>query len=115
MRLAWSTGMVPHSTPRTRSPSECFRSTEKRRTWQKKGAITDEWLGRSRGGITSRIHLCVDGHGLSLSVLVTAGQCSSAAQIGPELDVLSVPRSGRGLPRKRPTCLRVDRAYGALH
>ena len=71
--------------------------------------------GRSRGGITSKIHLCVDGHGLPLSVIVTAGQCSDAAQIGPVLDAISVPRSGRGRPRKRATCLRVDRAYGARH
>ena len=50
-----------------------------------------------------------------LSVLVTAGQCSNAAQIGPALDAISVPRSERGRPRKRPTCLRVDLAYGARH
>jgi transposase len=49
---------------------------------EKRGRISDEWLGRSRGGITSKIHLCVDGHGLSLSIVVTAGQCSDAAQIG---------------------------------
>jgi hypothetical protein len=28
--------------------------------WQKNGGVTDEWLGRSRGGITSKIHLCID-------------------------------------------------------
>jgi transposase len=72
-------------------------------------------LGHSRGGLTSKIHLCVDGHGLPLSFVVTAGQCSDAANIGTVLDAISVPRSGRGRPRKRPTCLRVDRAYGARH
>jgi hypothetical protein len=50
-----------------------------------------------------------------LSFVVTAGQCSDAANIGSVLDAISVPRSGRGRPRKRPTCLRVDRAYGARH
>jgi transposase len=50
-----------------------------------------------------------------LSIVVTAGQCSDAANIGPVLDAIDVPRSGRGRPRKRPNSLRVDRAYGARH
>ncbi|MET0319313.1 MAG: IS5 family transposase [Duganella sp.] len=80
---------------------------------RKKGALTDEWLGRSRGGITSKIHLCVDGHGLPLSIVITAGQCSDAAQIGAVLDAIHVPRAGPGRPRQQPTAVRVDRAYGA--
>lgn len=67
----------------------------------KKGAVSDEWLGRSRGGITSKIHLGVDGHGLPLSVLVTAGQCSKAAQIGPVLDAISVPPFRTRTPSKK--------------
>lgn len=47
--------------------------------------------------------------------VVTAGQCSDATQIGPVPDAIYVPRPGRGWPRKRPACLRVDRAYGARH
>lgn len=50
-----------------------------------------------------------------MSLVVTAGQCSDAAQIGPVLDAICVPRSGKGRPRKRPTCLSVDRAYGMRH
>jgi transposase len=72
-------------------------------------------LGHSRGGITSKIHLCVDGHGLPLSFVITAGQCSDAAQIEAVLDAICVPRCGKGRPRKRPSSLRVDRAYGARH
>ncbi|KAB8045703.1 transposase, partial [Janthinobacterium sp. FT14W] len=64
---------------------------------------------------TSKIHVCVDGHGLPLSVLVTAGQCSDAAHVGQLLDAIDVPRPGRGRPRKRPSSVRVDRAYGARH
>ena len=29
------------------------------------------------------------------------------------LDAVRVPRAGKGRPRKRPTTLRLDRAYGA--
>jgi transposase len=75
--------------------------------------LSDEWLGHSRGGWTSKIHLCVDGHGRPLSLLVTAGQRNDATQLGPVLDDISVPRRGPGRPRRRPTRLRVDRAYGA--
>lgn len=56
--------------------------------------MTDEGLGHSRGGITSEIHLCVDGNGLPLSFVVTARQCSDAANIGPVLDAISVPEQG---------------------
>jgi transposase len=97
------------------SPSQFGWSPKENAGGGKKGAITDEWLGRSRGGITSKIHLCVDGHGLPLSIVVTAGQCSDPTQIGPVLDAICVPRPGRGRPRQRPTSLRVDRAYGARY
>jgi len=53
----------------------------KKLTAAEKRAITDEWLGRSCGGITSKIHLCVDGHGFPLSIVASAGQCSDAAHI----------------------------------
>ena len=74
--------------------------------------MSDEWLGHFRGGWTSKIHLCVDGHGRPLSLLVTAGQCSDITQLVPVLDAIAVPRLGPGRPRQRPPRLRVDRAYG---
>lgn len=79
----------------------------------KKGAISNEWLGHSRGGLTSKIHLCVDGNARPFSLIVTAGQCADVTQTAPVLDAICVRRSGRGRPRKRPPRLRVDRAYGA--
>lgn len=75
--------------------------------------MKDEWLGHSGGGWTSKIHLCVDGCGRPLSLLVTAGQCSDVTQLEPVLDAIAVPRFGPGRPRRRPPRLRVDRAYGA--
>lgn len=75
--------------------------------------MSDEWLGHSRGGWTSKIHLCVEGHGRPLSLLVTAGQCADVSQLGAVLDAISVPRLGPGRPKQRPPRLRVDRAYGA--
>jgi transposase len=78
----------------------------------RKEAVTDERLGRSRGGITSKIHLCVDGHGLPLSTHYrwTVPSCGHRRAV---LDAICVPHAGRGRPWKRPSCLRVDRAYDA--
>lgn len=73
----------------------------------------DEWLGHSRGGHTTKIHLCCDGRGRPLSVVVTAGQRADVAHMLDVLDTIRVPRPGAGRPRKRPTSLHVDRAYGA--
>jgi transposase len=74
--------------------------------------LSDEWLGRSRGGRTSKIHLCCDGHARPLGLVVTAGQRADVGQLGAVLEAIHVPRLGPGRPRKRPTRLRVDRAYG---
>lgn len=45
--------------------------------------------------------------------MVTAGQCADVTHMLAVLDAIRVPRLGRGRPRKRPTALRVDRAYGS--
>lgn len=73
--------------------------------------MTDEWLGHSRGGHTSKVHVCADGKVRPLSLVVTAGQRNDAAWLERVLDEIHVPRLGRGRPRKRPSQLRLDRAY----
>lgn len=83
-----------------------------RRPGRKKGALSDEWLGRSRGGRTSKIYPCVDGHARPLSLRATAGHCADVSQLEPVLDAIAVPRLGPGRPKCRPSRLRVDRAYG---
>ena len=47
-----------------------------------------------------------------LSIVITAGQRNDATQMEPVLDAIHV-RQPRGPARKRPPCLRLDRAYGA--
>lgn len=56
--------------------------------------------------------MCVDGKMRPLSAVITAGQRNDGTQLEPVLDAIAVARE-RGRPRKRPTRLRVDRAYGA--
>lgn len=48
-----------------------------------------------------------------MAVLVSAGQASDPTFLVPLLDAVRVPRVVKGRPRKRPTSLRMDRAYGA--
>jgi transposase len=69
-------------------------------------------LGHSRGGLTTKLHLAVDGKGRPLAVTLTAGQRHESTQLAPLLDAISVPRpGGQGRPRKRPDHLLADRGY----
>jgi hypothetical protein len=64
-----------------------------------------EALGRSRGGLTTKIHLAVDGRGRTLAVLLTAGQAGDNPQLLPLLDAIRVHDVGPGRPRKKPDML----------
>ncbi|WP_407657591.1 transposase [Kribbella turkmenica] len=58
----------------------------------------DHGLSRSRGGLSTKIHHLVDGHGLPLVIAVTAGQANDAPALLPLLAQLRVAR-----PLGRPT------------
>ncbi|CAK7280384.1 hypothetical protein SGPA1_11162 [Streptomyces misionensis JCM 4497] len=71
----------------------------------------DHGLGRSRGGLTSKIHLAVEQGQKPLSVVITAGQRGDSPQFETVLEAIRVPRLGLGRPRKRPDRVRADKAY----
>ncbi|WP_442810442.1 IS5 family transposase [Streptomyces sp. NBC_01232] len=71
----------------------------------------DHGLGRSRGGLTTKIHLAVEQGQKPLSVVITAGQRGDFPQFEPVLEAIRVPRLGLGRPRKRPDRVRADKAY----
>ena len=79
--------------------------------WVEALAVDGEGLGRSRGGLTSKIHLAVDGRGLPMSILVGPGQAGDNPQLLALLDQISVRRDGPGRPRRRPDMVIADRAY----
>ncbi|MFJ4167845.1 IS5 family transposase [Microbacterium sp. NPDC089698] len=68
-------------------------------------------IGRSRGGLTTKIHQAVDGHGRPLAMIVTGGQRNDGAMLTELLAQIHVPRLGRGRPRTRPDAVIADRAY----
>lgn len=70
-----------------------------------------EALGRSRGGLSTKIHLAVDGRGRPLSVLLTGGQAGDNPQLLTLLDAIAVHHGGPGRPRKRPDMLLADKGY----
>ncbi|WP_224390442.1 hypothetical protein [Pseudonocardia sp. ICBG1293] len=66
-------------------------------------------MGRSRGGLGTKIHQLVDGHGRPLVVLVGPGQAGDAPMFAHLMSHLSVGRVGPGRPRTRPERVRADK------
>ncbi len=73
----------------------------------------DHGLGRSRGGVTTNLHLTVEQGQKPLSLLVSAGQRHDSPQFQPVLQGIRVPRIGPGRPRTRPDKVRAGKAYGS--
>jgi transposase len=71
----------------------------------------DHALGRSRGGLTTKLHLSVEGHARPLGAVLSAGQRHDSTPLENVLDAVHVPRLGRGRPRQRPKRLILDRGY----
>ncbi|MFE9132599.1 IS5 family transposase [Streptomyces sp. NPDC007355] len=70
-------------------------------------------LGRSRGGLTTKVHLAVDGRGLPLSITLTPGNVNDATPFGQALDSIRIPRAVTGRPRTTPTRVLGDKAYSS--
>jgi transposase len=68
-------------------------------------------LGRSRGGLTSKIHLAADSRCRLLVRLTSAGQCHDNLAFQPVLARLRIRRHGPGRPRTRPGRVLSDKAY----
>jgi transposase len=73
----------------------------------------DHGLGRSRGGLTTKVHLACEQGQKPLSVVITAGQRGDSPQFRVVLGRIRVPRPGRGRPRTRPGRVLADKAYGS--
>ncbi|WP_443045159.1 IS5 family transposase [Streptomyces sp. NBC_00145] len=73
----------------------------------------DHGLGRSRGGLTTKVHLAVEQGQKPLSLIITAGQRGDSPQFQAVLKQIRVPRLGPGRPRNRPDKVRADKAYGS--
>ncbi|MFI0906137.1 IS5 family transposase [Streptomyces sioyaensis] len=75
------------------------------------GGAPGEALGRSRGGLTTKIHVAAEGRCRPLSLLITPGQRADCTQFVPVMDKIRVPRTGLGRPRRTPDSVGADKAY----
>ncbi|WP_425528146.1 IS5 family transposase [Yinghuangia seranimata] len=83
---------------------------------RKKGILdhtAGEALGRSRGGLTSKVHLACDGRLRPLAVLVGPGHAGDAPAFMHVIMAIRVPRTGGGRPRTRPDLVVADKAYSS--
>jgi transposase len=75
----------------------------------------DEAVGRSRGGLTTKVHLRADGHGRPVAMLLTAGHRHDTTAFIPLLQASRVKRPGRGRPRSRPQRIVADKGHTSRH
>jgi len=73
----------------------------------------DHALGRSRGGLSTKLHLGCEQGRKPLSILITAGQRGDSPQFAAVLDRIRVPRPDGGRPRTRPDRVLGDKAYSS--
>ncbi|MBD0419321.1 transposase [Streptomyces sp. TRM S81-3] len=76
------------------------------------GEPADHAIGRSRGGLTTEIHLAADARCRPLAFVLTAGQAGDTPGFTDVMARLRVPRR-RGRPRTRPDVALADKAYSS--
>ena len=72
-----------------------------------------EALGRSRGGLSTKIHLFADRRCRPVTRILTPGQHGDCPQFIPLLDQVRIARRGKGRPRTRPGRAMADKAYSS--
>ncbi|MFB6890956.1 IS5 family transposase [Kitasatospora sp. NPDC056327] len=73
----------------------------------------DHALGRSRGGLSTKLHLACDGRGRPLGFVLTGGNTNDCTRLEPVLESIRVPRVGPGRPRTRPDHVIADKGYSS--
>ncbi|MFD7734742.1 IS5 family transposase [Kitasatospora phosalacinea] len=84
----------------------------------KKGPSTgmkrgDHALGRSRGGLSTKLHLACDGRGRPLGFVLTGGNRNDCTCFEAVMADIRVPRIGPGRPRTRPDHVIADKGYSS--
>ncbi|MFF9001541.1 IS5 family transposase [Streptomyces achromogenes] len=76
------------------------------------GEPDDHALGRSRGGLTTKVHLAADSRCRPLAFVLTPGQAGDAPAFPEVMARLRVPRPV-GRPRTTPETVLADKAYSS--
>lgn len=72
-----------------------------------------EALGRSRGGLTTKIHMVADRRCRPVTSILTPGQHGDCPQFIPLMGQIRISRPGTGRPRTRPGAAMGDKAYSS--
>jgi transposase len=72
-----------------------------------------EGLGRSRGGLNTKLHLAADSRCRPISRVITAGQRHDAVAFEQVMAGIAIARAGRGRPRTRPDRVLADKAHSS--
>lgn len=72
-----------------------------------------EALGRSRGGLSTKVHLAADSRSRPLGFITTLGQRHDSVAFELTLAQVAVARIGPGRPRTRPDAVLCDKAYSS--
>ncbi|KJK58610.1 hypothetical protein UK12_09065 [Saccharothrix sp. ST-888] len=68
-----------------------------------RGEPSDHAIGRSRGGLSTKIHLASDARARPLAIVLTAGQAGDAPVFGTVMAAIRVPAPGPGVHASGPT------------
>ncbi len=115
-RIDWSMFSVDSTSCRAHQHAAGARTCEPRLSGRRGRPVqhrSDEALGRSRGGLTCKIHLASEGGRRPLAFVITPGQWGDAPQLIPVLERIRVPRPAGGHPRTRPDHVSGDKAYSS--
>ena len=94
--------MSPRPLPRRRSPKKGDSPEDSRAA---------QGLGKSRGGLSTKVHTICEGTGHPLATTLTPGQDSDTMQLPVLLGLVRVNKPGPGRPRTRLNSLAGDKAY----
>lgn len=93
-------------------PQHLERERRRRMRRRRKARLKAADLGRSRGGLTSKIHLAADRRCRPLSLVLTAGQAADSPRFITVMDKIKV-RGPVGRPRTRQRSAAGDKAYSS--
>jgi transposase len=105
------TGVSPR--PTTSDSARKLRNTRGRNDKKSVARPSRESLCRSRGGLTSKIHLAADTRCRPISRVTTAGHRHDSLAFAPVMAGIRIGRRGRGRPRTRPARVLGDKAYSS--
>jgi len=70
-------------------------------------------LGRSQGGVSTKLHLRAEGGGKPIVAVLTGGERHEQIALEAVLDGGAIRRPGRGRPRLRPRRVAGDKGYSS--